>query len=524
MKKPKYGRGKFKAHSNYIKYMKMIVNHLNYSDIPGAVQDNGKIIWQVSSGRSTSFYKFYKDRFDWWVKKADANKIRGKGNSDDRFSITARMIHPTGYRACRLCGKDYNVGYFYLNHVLTNRLNALLNSSIAFKKKQPITEALNTLKVTIGEEETEKVIREMFPERTEIFDKHGISKDAFEQSNHIRSNYLSPGFMCNPPDRLDGFHDYCNPLGCRENHDPGRSKENLNSYQHDRRVFEYWSEGDWLVADALYRKAGTGSCYICGKKLKKISPDHVGPLACGFKHFPFFLPTCRPCNASKNRRLFKTDVDRLIHCEKKTGESVSSWQVQSMWDRNKLLVRNDADAKELSDWMRAMQDYYIRALYAMYAAGNVRFLTLFLHPELAGFNVVFTGLDRSDLTFKRYKKTPVESKLRNSLASRSIRISFEELEVYAKKGIDDRKVRKKLVKENKDLIEELLKEASKMKKNEIYEKWNAALDGKLSAKEKQKLIQDLLIEDANRLNDYKDYMKLFRSKLASVGDIVVIDG
>ncbi|MDA0376269.1 MAG: hypothetical protein O3A80_03095 [bacterium] len=158
----------------------------------------------------------------------------------------------------------------------------------------------------------EKIIREIFPERKEFFDKCGVTKDAFEKSNYIRSNYLSPGYMCNPPDRLDGFHDYCNPLGCREKHDPGRSRENLTSYLHDRRVFELWSEGDWVVADALYSLASAGECALCGKKVVKVSPDHIGPLSCGFQQLPFFTPTCRSCNSSKNRRMSKKDIK--LHC------------------------------------------------------------------------------------------------------------------------------------------------------------------------------------------------------------------
>lgn len=61
--------------------------------------------------------------------------------------------------------------------------------------------------------------------------------------------FLSPGVMSNPPDRFDGFHSFnrC----CRESSDPGRSKENLQSYSTDRRVFEYWVDGDWVAADHL---------------------------------------------------------------------------------------------------------------------------------------------------------------------------------------------------------------------------------------------------------------------------------
>ena len=63
------------------------------------------------------------------------------------------------------------------------------------------------------------------------------------------------------------------------------------SYNHDRRSFEWWAEGNWALADALYNKAGPGYCHYpgCNKKLDRVSPDHVGPLACGFKQLP---PIC----------------------------------------------------------------------------------------------------------------------------------------------------------------------------------------------------------------------------------------
>lgn len=86
----RYGRGKFTAHKNYIKYMNFIATNPIYSSIPNAVSDDGKINWQVSSGKTTSFYKYYPARLDWWIKKADSLELPGTGKSDDRLSIAAR--------------------------------------------------------------------------------------------------------------------------------------------------------------------------------------------------------------------------------------------------------------------------------------------------------------------------------------------------------------------------------------------------------------------------------------------------
>ncbi len=51
---------------------------------------------------------------------------------------------------------------------------------------------------------------------------------------------LSPGAMSNAPERLDGFHSF--NLCCRSKTDPGRSKENLQSYTTDRRVSDIGSK------------------------------------------------------------------------------------------------------------------------------------------------------------------------------------------------------------------------------------------------------------------------------------------
>ncbi|HFL9475791.1 TPA: Alw26I/Eco31I/Esp3I family type II restriction endonuclease, partial [Escherichia coli] len=66
--------------------------------------------------------------------------------------------------------------------------------------------------------------------------------------------------MANPPDRFDGFHSFnrC----CRSIADKGRTKENLKSYVTDRRVFEYWVDGDWVAADRLMGQVRTNNIFI----------------------------------------------------------------------------------------------------------------------------------------------------------------------------------------------------------------------------------------------------------------------
>ncbi len=442
----RYGRGKFEAAETYVRYMLEIVEHPAYAGMPNAFS-NGRVNWQVSSGKGTSFNKYYDARWDWWAAKADELRLPGTGNENERFTIAARRIHPTGYRPCRLCGELHNVGYFYLNANLTKHLNASTRS-IRFTKLMPINAAVDKL----GNKAT-AVVADLFPERKDFFVEYGLGVEAFEASNFLRSKLLSPGFMANPPDRLDGFHDYC--VYCRAKNDPGRSEENLRSYIHDRRAFEYWAEGDWALADELYNSAGPGTCAICGAKVDRVSPDHVGPLACGFKQQPLFVPTCQACNSAKNRRMRKADVDRLRRYEHRSGESVASWGVRGLWDRNKEKVRTDAQANELSATMRALQDVYLRCLFALKEAGRVRFLVTLLSPQYAFFSHEFVRLDRGALTFDSVRSTRVRTPLRASLACRSVRIALDELTAYSEKQPTERKLRNRFEPALETMIEEV---------------------------------------------------------------------
>jgi len=217
MREHRYGRGTFDTHPAYIEYMHSIVEHPNYAGMPNAVSEDGRVNWQVSSGRTTSFYTYYEARKEWWERKATALGIDDK----DRLTITARIIHPSGWRTCRLCGEPRNVGYYYLNRNGVRKASATAVDA-EFALHMPVDEVLAKL----GADGRARFAA-LFPERSGMFATHGISAEAFDESRHLRTSWLTPGYMGDPPDRLDGFHDYC--VYCREQNDPGRSKENLPS-------------------------------------------------------------------------------------------------------------------------------------------------------------------------------------------------------------------------------------------------------------------------------------------------------
>ena len=483
---PRYGRGKFEAHHNYIQYMLMVVNHPNFAGMPNAVSD-GRINWQVSSGKSTSYYEYYEARFDWWVRTADRLGLPGAGNSNDRFTIAARLINPLGKRPCRLCGEERDVGYFYLNDRMAKKLNKFTRSN-KFSKWQPVSSALVELR---GDAAGLSLLRETFPEREEEFQASGISTEAFEVTRHLRTTWLSPGYMGNPPDRLDGFHDYC--LYCRAASDPGRSEENLRSYSNDRRAFEWWSEGDWKLADSLFNAAGPGTCSLCGVSVERVSPDHVGPLACGFKQIPLFVPMCGPCNSAKNRRMSLDDVSLLLKYEQRTGDSPASWHVRGCWDARKASVSSDSEAASLSSDLRTIQDMYLRVLERLLREGNARFLVTLLHPEYAYFDHEFLDLDSANFSYSGISTTRVKSLGRASLARRSVRIAFEELRNYADKPATKRRLRGDLLKVYAAIEQAVSDYAARAPKTTEDNAWNEAVASGLGSDAREIAIGALLL-------------------------------
>lgn len=501
----RYGRGKFNPPQEYVDYINMIADSPVYSGLPAIRENDGKINWQCSSGKTTSFYKYFEGRFKWWVNKADELGIPGTGNSNDRLTIVARIIHPTKKKVCLVCGKEHYVGYMYMNANFAKSWNTLTGKHI-FKKAMPIYEAVPLLIQEIGFDASRKEVLASFPEKfsdIEIFDA-GNYEEFFSKSQHIRSTKLSPGYMGDCPHRLDGLHDYC--TFCRKRNDPGRSDENMRTYNHDRRAFMWWAEGDWKLADTLYNSATVGVCVNCGRKTKKISPDHVGPLACGFQQNAFFEPLCGKCNSAKNRRFTFDNVISLIDYEKKNGVSAASWQVRSLWDITKEKMQDDNTVKILSNYMRAMQDYYLRTLNHIALHKHYEFLSTYLHPEYANYAISFSGLNTSTLTFEQVERTYRPTNGTRSLAARSIRIAYEELGEYCAKPSSKRKsiilkTIDKFVKEDTKKIDELF---SDNKLTSFDETLSYILHSDKSLDEKDSAIQ-IVIERPNFANRYERY-------------------
>ena len=90
-----------------------------------------KLIGNAVLAKPPRFTNF-EGRFKWWVNKADELGIPGTGNSNDRLTIAARIIHPTKKKVCLVCGKEHYVGYMYMNANFAKSWNALTGKRHAF--------------------------------------------------------------------------------------------------------------------------------------------------------------------------------------------------------------------------------------------------------------------------------------------------------------------------------------------------------------------------------------------------------
>lgn len=426
----KYGTGRKPTTPAFIKYMDDLILQAPYSTMPALRDDRGKINWQVSSGTGTSFFRHYNARFEWWVALADKLRLPGVGNSNDRFTIAARQVHPTGLRPCRICGEQRSIFYRYVNKNLARRWASIIGKELV-QPQPPITleDAAEKLRDDLGEARVLAILEKSldgFGMPLKKWPDIALLAERLKLGGH---RLLSPGFMANCPDRLDGFHDiaYC----CRAKFDPGRSEDNLRSYANDRRAFQWWANGDWKAADALYNAAQDGTCLVCDRAVDRISPDHVGPLACGFLHRPAFSPLCKSCNSSKNRRMSLGDVENLIADEKR-GERIIGWHAKTLWDLGKVQVQDDAEAVWLSHKLRALQHHFLQVLYEINEAGYPHFLVESIPYSFAFQKITLEDFDPRNLT-ARIVATPLVSKYAWSKARRIVRIAFEELSIYAEK-------------------------------------------------------------------------------------------
>jgi len=254
----------------------------------------------------------------------------------------------------------------------------------------------------------------LYPNKTCTYKKN-VNQECDEKDCCSR---LGPGAMSDCPDRFDGFHTYnrC----CRSKEDTGRHKENLARYGEDRRAYTFWAEGDWKAASWLMQVF----------KKHNRSADHIGPLSLGFCHRPKFEPMTKSENSAKGNRLTYENVITLLKDEK-NGEQVISSHSRSLWDKLKVRIKNDADAKKASSLLRKNMHTILTIFSILAEKNHVDFLIkYFLHPEHALYQHAFKNFDPKTGSFEiiETKKAIRTEHTRN--AERYIKKSLEALEDY----------------------------------------------------------------------------------------------
>jgi len=434
-------------HPDFIAYMKFIVEHDNYKGVPEPYKEDGSIRWVVSGDT-----KMGQERDKWWLQKVKELKTINKAE-------VARAIHPKelkGLKPCQICGRKLSIFYVYPNANTLKGIKKIFKTEYApFEKtvSEIITEQFNSK----GDEVFE-LTRELF----DIAETLPNDIDAYTAFIYeFRMSRLSPGVMCNPPDRFEGFHTY--NACCRSKEDTGRHKDNLATYTQDRRAYEYWSEGDFNLANRLmgeYRKDKTFyKCPNCGN-MRTMSADHIGPISLGFTHRPHFNPLCQPCNSGKNNRLTYSDVQQLLKEEK--DEQVISWHSSFIWDLLKYKIANDDDAIKLSRIMVTNLQNVLQVFSEIYSQTGEEFLKTYLKPDYAFVDYRFENFNPMDLSTLKTISSPLDSKNKQKNSERYIRVSFETLLEFQKK--ENRRVKGW---KNKEVDATILDVIKSIKKNEF---------------------------------------------------------
>jgi len=422
---------------DFVTYMVEIVTHPVYDGMPDAVKPDGKIQWEAPSNRKSGQYQHtHHRRRDWWRDKA--RSIGVDPSSDQWISTVAKRIHPTGVKPCKRCGRTMRIAYVYPNGHLQRRLLKTFGKDFDFDPLEPITDLVQRIADQYGTAELAK-FRALLRTR-DVSPPAGLDDvDAWvswleEEYIPTEPSLLSPGAMSNAPDRFDGFHSF--NLCCRKKADTGRHDANMRTYTTDRRVFEYWSDGDWIAADRMMglisARMRDEACADGGDGPP--TADHIGPLSLGFAHRPYFRLLSRSANSGKNNRMTLEDVSDLIDAEA-GGAAVASWYAKPLWDLRKGDVAYEESALRLSKALRDNQRAAMHMLVEVFRAGHMAFLASLLGLEWANYNVEFERLRVEDYVpvFDAVVHTPRRTKYAAEQKARRLRIGFEALRAYGEK-------------------------------------------------------------------------------------------
>ncbi|QXI34381.1 Alw26I/Eco31I/Esp3I family type II restriction endonuclease [Pseudomonas promysalinigenes] len=426
-------------HPNFVEYMKFIVLHPNYAGMPDAIKADGRIQWEAPSNRGGGLYKdTHHKRRNWWREKGESPGIGIFDGESQWISRVAKVIHPTGSKPCKRCGNSLRIAYVYPSRSFVSRCIKAFGEDYAPGALEEVASYMRRI-VDSGGVSQLRHFSSLFKTKDILPPQLGEDLDSWlewVEEIYVPSEptLLSPGVMSNAPDRLDGFHSFnrC----CRGEADTGRHKPNMQCYTTDRRVFEYWSEGDWIAADRMMglvrARFASHSCADGG--MGPPSADHIGPLSLGFAHLPEFRLLSKSANSAKNNRMTFWDVGYLREQEAR-GVQIVSWYAAPIWSALKDRVVNEETALRLSKIMRDNQRQAMYFLAELREKGHAAFLGSFLELDRADFNVEFEDLKVVNFvtSFSSIMRRHRTTKYASEQKARRMRIGFEALRSYSAK-------------------------------------------------------------------------------------------
>ncbi|GHV00068.1 hypothetical protein FACS1894211_06620 [Clostridia bacterium] len=425
-------------HPNFINYMEEIVSNPIYKGLPYNRKKDGSISWVAPKTGVTG-----KGRLKWVADKAAELGIPTDG---PYYSKVMLEVHPTKTKPCHVCGKALSLFYVYPTKKFAEKINEKFNGDYTY------IDSLHDIVDTLIEYQTEvtEIAKFLIHEfKLTVSDSTPIHEIVDLCENECRINgqgKLSPGAMSNYPDRLDGFHSYnrC----CRETEDKGRHRDNMNTYNKDRRAYELWSDGNIKAANAFMH-----STYFKGW-----SADHIGPVSLGFKHESFLLVRMsNGDNSAKNNRIPLSDITRLIMIEKERVEySAISRQSTLIWD----YVKREYSTENLENCRQLLlqsTNNYLNILWHIAQLPDGKGVTFLidniLKPKFADFAFDYTFDDDGEQCSKTARH--ITDATRKEW-DRIIRVSFESLEDYHAK--DNRHIKTAIDGKTDDLMKKLSKD------------------------------------------------------------------
>lgn len=398
----------------FVEYMDFIISHPNYKGL--AINKTNDSYGWVTTKQSD----IGKKRLAWANAKAKELNIKPEPGYLRKIMYE---VHPTKMKVCQICGRTLSLDYIYLNKSFIGLIKK--NFNYDFNELDSIYDVKNGLEENgVSEEKIKLFFIKAFKLNNDCKDSvETIIKECVNKCIEGSSKYLGPGAMSNFPDRFDGFHTYnrC----CRSKEDTGRSKENLSTYNKDRRAYEYWSDGNIFAANKFMKS----SFFI------ETSADHVGPISLGFIHDPRQLRKLnKRDNSAKRDRLQYNDIIELKNIEDINNICVINWYSDLIWEFIKKNLSKTSDLEMFRKMLKLNLQYYMELLWNIVNKckdkGTDFLIRNFLEPKYSDFKYDYEFNELGQIVSKSPRH---ETDASRKEFDRFVRVSFESVNEFHEK-------------------------------------------------------------------------------------------